>query len=178
MDKITSNLKKNGATAVKLIRVADVVVDERVRLKCQVPLCDSYNKNLTCPPNVPSVDEFRKALSLYSKAILVQVSASMEDVSGDVFAPANKLHKLVNLGEKEAFESGFCFAAGLIGGCCRLCDECVAVTDGKDCRFPFKARPSMEAMGIDVIATVKKAGLPVAFPVGDSVTWTGLILIH
>ncbi|HUT64313.1 MAG TPA: DUF2284 domain-containing protein, partial [Anaerolineae bacterium] len=99
MDKIISNLKKNGATEVKEIRVADVIVDERVRLKCRVPLCDSYNKNLTCPPYVPSVDEFRKALSLYSKAILVQISASMADVSGDVFVPANELHKLVNLGE-------------------------------------------------------------------------------
>ncbi|MBW2561626.1 MAG: hypothetical protein JRE40_12335, partial [Deltaproteobacteria bacterium] len=63
VDKIISNLKKNGATEVKEIRVTDVILDERVRLKCQVPLCDSYNKNLTCPPNVPSVDEFRKTLA-------------------------------------------------------------------------------------------------------------------
>jgi predicted metal-binding protein len=35
----------------------------------------------------------------------------------------------------------------------------------------------MEAMGIDVIATTEKAGLPVSFPISDRVTWTGLILI-
>jgi predicted metal-binding protein len=35
----------------------------------------------------------------------------------------------------------------------------------------------MEAMGIDVIATAEKAGLPVTFPVKNRVTWTGLILL-
>jgi predicted metal-binding protein len=177
LEKIISSLKDNGATEAKLIPVNNVIVDERVRLKCQIPLCDSYNRNLMCPPNVPDVTEFRQALSLYSRAILIQISASMDDVAGDVFVPANKLHELVNMGEKAAFEAGYRFAAGLIGGCCRLCDECVAVNPGVKCRFPFKARPSMEAMGIDVIATVEKVGLPVSFPIGESVTWTGLILV-
>ncbi len=84
---------------------------------------------------------------------------------------------MVNFAEKKAFAEGFLFAAGFIGGCCRLCDECVAVRGGIQCRFPFKARPSMEAMGIDVIATAKKVGMPVFFPISDRVTWTGLILI-
>lgn len=176
-ERIISHLKEKGATEAQVIPVDDVIVDERVRLKCQIPLCDSYKRNLMCPPYVPGVVEFRKALSLYSRAILVQVSAPVGEASGDVFVPANKLHELVNLGEKEAFEAGYRFAAGLIGGCCRLCDECVAVNPGVKCRFPFKARPSMEAMGIDVIATVEKVALPVSFPIGDSVTWTGLILI-
>jgi predicted metal-binding protein len=35
----------------------------------------------------------------------------------------------------------------------------------------------MEAMGIDVIATAEKAGLPLTFPIEDKVTWTGLILL-
>ncbi len=177
MDKIISNLKKNGATEVKEIRVADVIVDERVRLKCQVPLCDSYNKNLTCPPNVPSVDEFRKILARFSRAILVQTSSPLKEISEDAFASARKLHELINLGENEAFNAGFRFATGLIGSCCRLCDECVGVNQGQICRYPFKARPSMSAMGIDVIATTEKAGMPVAFPVTETVTWTGVILL-
>jgi predicted metal-binding protein len=35
----------------------------------------------------------------------------------------------------------------------------------------------MEAMGIDVLATLEKAGLPGRFPVRDRVDWTGLLLI-
>lgn len=178
-----SSLRKRGASAALLIDTSSIVVDERVRLKCRVPVCDSYRKNLMCPPYVPSVAEFRETLSLYSKGILLQVTAELKkDITGkaaaDVFLPAKKLHALVNFAEKKAFSDGFYFAAGFIGGCCRLCDECAAVHGGSHCRFPFSARPSMEAMGIDVIATLGKAGIAVSFPVIDTVTWTGLLLIE
>jgi predicted metal-binding protein len=182
LDDIISLLKERGASAVVLTNIADIVVDERVRLKCRVPVCDTYNKNLMCPPYVPSVAEFREALTNYKQAILIQVSALLPETHAnapreEVFLPARELHELVNLGEREAFTAGFRFAAGFIGGCCRLCDECVAAQGGASCRFPFRARPSMEAMGIDVIATAEKAGLPVTFPVKNRVTWTGLILL-
>ncbi len=182
LDNIISLLKTQGASAVVLANIADIVVDERVRLKCRVPVCDSYNKNLMCPPYVPSVAEFREALKNYKQAILVQVSALLQETcanapAAEVFIPAGKLHELVNLGERETFTAGFRFAAGFIGGCCRLCDECIAAQGGTSCRVPFKARPSMEAMGIDVIATAEKAGLPLTFPIEDKVTWTGLILL-
>jgi predicted metal-binding protein len=181
--EIFSALREEGASEVRLIAVNKIVVDERVRLKCQIPLCDTYGRNLMCPPHLPSVEDFRRALRRYSRAILIQVSAVIPVQSGgklsdDVFGPAKKLHELVNRGEKMAFEGGLHFATGLIGGCCRLCDECVAVLGETKCRFPFKARPSMEAMGIDVFSTLRRAGLPVSgLPVGDRVTWTGVILL-
>ncbi|MEN6321845.1 MAG: DUF2284 domain-containing protein [Syntrophaceae bacterium] len=179
---IISLLKKMGASKVVLINSAEIIVDERVRLKCQVPVCDSYNKNLMCPPYMPSVAEFRKTLKKFKQGLLIQVSAELNEryanvPTEEIFLPARKLHELVNIGEKEAFTAGFRFATGFIGGCCRLCDECVVVHGGTQCRFPFKARPSMEAMGIDVMATVEKTGLPVSFPISNQVTWTGLILL-
>jgi predicted metal-binding protein len=183
LKEILSALREEGASEVRLIAVNKIVVDERVRLKCQIPLCDTYGRNLMCPPHLPSVEDFRRALRRYSRAILIQVSAVIPVQSGgklsdDVFGPAKKLHELVNRGEKMAFEGGLHFATGLIGGCCRLCDECVAGLGETKCRFPFKARPSMEAMGIDVFSTLRRAGLPVSgLPVGDRVTWTGVILL-
>jgi predicted metal-binding protein len=182
LTEILATLQTEGATAARLIPVRDIIVDERVRLKCQIPLCDSYNKNLMCPPRVPSVADFRVALARFSQAMLIQVSAPLERPpenrpSSAVFAPAGKLHELVNLTEKLAFEKGFRFATGLIGGCCRLCETCAAVQPGQFCRFPFKARPSMEAMGIDVMATTEKTGWAMSFPVIDRITWTGVVLI-
>jgi len=92
--------------------------------------------------------------------------------------PGKETPRACEHGEKMAFEGGLHFATGLIGGCCRLCEECVAVQGETKCRFPFKARPSMEAMGIDVFSTLEKVGLPVSgLPVKNRVTWTGLILI-
>ncbi len=171
-----------GACAVRVIDAGDIVVDERVRLKCQIPRCDSFSRNLMCPPHVPSVASFREALARFSRALLIQVSAPLggnpEDrPATEIFEAAGTLHRLVNRSEKQAFEKGFRFATGLIGGCCRLCETCVAVEAGQACRFPFKARPSMEAMGIDVVATAVKAGLPTGFPITGPVTWTGVLLV-
>jgi predicted metal-binding protein len=157
--KVIDTLKKKGASEARLIKVTDVVVDERVRLKCQIPICESYGKALLVQLSVP----LHKKTKGRTKA---------------VFDPARVLHELVNLGERLCFEAGFRFATGLIGGCCRLCEECIVMEPEGHCRHPFRARPSMEAMGIDVIGTLEKADLPLLrFPVTEKVTWTGLILL-
>ena len=182
LKKVIDTLKKKGASEVRVIKAADVVVDERVRLKCQIPICDSYGKNLMCPPYLPSVMDFRDALARYDRALLVQLSVPLHKKTKGktkaVFDPARVLHELINLGERLCFEAGFRFATGLIGGCCRLCEVCIVMEPEGHCRHPFRARPSMEAMGIDVIGTLENAGLPLLrFPVQEKVVWTGLILL-
>ncbi len=180
LSSIEQVLERHGGLA-KRISVRDIVIDPRVRLKCFIPLCDSYNRGLMCPPNLPPVAEFLEALECYDIALLIQYrqalnSESSRDLS-EAFEGARKLHYLVNLGEKEAFRMGFRFAAGLIGGSCHLCEECVGSGSNKPCRHPFEARPSMEAMGIDVVATALRVGIPLQFPVTDEVVWTGLLLV-
>ncbi len=182
LKKIADTLKQKGASEVKIIKSSNVIVDERVRLKCQIPLCETYGKNLMCPPYISSVNDFRQALAQYDQALLVQVSAPLHGKNRgrakEIFDPARVLHELINLGERLCFESGWRFATGLIGGTCRLCEECIVMEPEGHCRHPFRARPSMEAMGIDVIGTIEKAGLPDnPFPVAEKVTWTGVILL-
>ena len=72
-------------------------------------------------------------------------------------------------------------AAALDGGECALCPVCTAAEAAPGepvaaCRHPFAARPSMEALGIDVVRTAAAAGLDVRFPT-DEPRWTGLLLI-
>ena len=67
--------QKAGATAAKIIPSQSVVVDERVRLKCEVPRCAGFGQYLTCPPHVMSVEVFAKILSKYKRCLLVQVEA-------------------------------------------------------------------------------------------------------
>lgn len=47
-----------GATEARVIPAEEIVVENRVVLKCRVG-CDDYGKKLTCPPFTPKVDEFR-----------------------------------------------------------------------------------------------------------------------
>jgi predicted metal-binding protein len=77
--------------------------------------------------------------------------------------------------EREIFLAGFYKALGFGSGPCRGCPECNF--DG--CRHPEDARPSMEACGIDVFATVRANGCPIEVvrDEGDEQNYYGLVLI-
>jgi len=189
---LVDEARRRGATHAKVIFSKDIVVDERVRLKCAVPVCSSYGVHLMCPPNLMSVSEFKKALSAYNKALILQIEAGygssdrapgerlsrkLDDEITEPDEVMKELHILVNAMETLAFKKGFHLAAGLIGGQCRLCVECVSPKSGEPCRHPFEARPSMEAMGIDVVRTCEKVGLRISLSSKEPVRWTGLVLL-
>ena len=88
-----------------------------------------------------------------------------------------RLCKISGQIESLCIREGYHFAAGLSAGGCFLCDECVGVKPGLPCRHPFKARPSMEALGIDVVATAKRAGMRLNFAQNEARGWVGLILV-
>ncbi|MGB9661673.1 MAG: DUF2284 domain-containing protein [Moorellaceae bacterium] len=180
MHRLITLAESEGAVNVKIISARDVVVDERTRLKCQVPLCPHYNRALLCPPHVPPVSWFKSVLDRYERVLLLQVRAPVREGASDpeeVLQGAVKLHRIVNKVERAAYNWGFRFAAGLIGGNCRLCPECVGVHSNLPCRHPYEARPSMEAMGIDVGETLAKVGLTLKFPPEKEVFWTGMVLL-
>jgi predicted metal-binding protein len=167
-----------GATKAKVIPVSSIMIDERVRLKCLIPLCNNYNQHLMCPPNLPSVAEFRKSLKRYSKALFLQLAWENKGKVSKTEARkhALRLHKIIHELERKALYLGFPLAAGLIGGSCKLCRKCIGPTG--PCRHPLLARPSIEGMGINVIQTAKKIGLSFDFSSRDRLFWNGLLLIN
>ena len=58
-----------------------------------------------------------------------------------------------------------------------MCEECVGIKSGLPCRYPFKARPVMEAVGIDVVTTTAKVGVDLDFGQSASRSWVGLVLV-
>ena len=182
-----------GATAARIIPSNWVVIDERVRLKCEVPRCAGYGQYLTCPPYVMSVEAFSKIRSSYKWGLLVQVEAKDIDstdkdkgrINRTILKENRKLHRsfklklleIVEAVESAAFKKGMRFATGLVGGSCVLCERCVDDKSSQVCRHPFRARPPMEAVGIDVVKTAQNAGLPIHLSSSKNVVWTGLILL-
>ncbi|MCK4724002.1 MAG: hypothetical protein KAT75_11890, partial [Dehalococcoidia bacterium] len=79
--------------------------------------------------------------------------------------------------ESLCIREGYHFAAGLSAGACLLCDECVGAKSGLPCRYPFKARTSMGALGVDVVATAKRAGMEVNFAQNEARSCVGMILV-
>lgn len=164
-----------GASAAEVIPASQVVVQERVWLKCLVPLCHMAGTNPYCPPNAPQPDLIRKALSQYRWAVLfkrdveslgkyVATSAAQQKKRSGL-AVAKGFHgKTVEIvGRLEAYAQteGYDLAMGFACGSCRvnLCQgaPCAFIEKG-ECRFSMLARPSMEGVGIDVFDLCHKVG--------------------
>jgi predicted metal-binding protein len=137
---------KSGVKEIKIISPADVETADWVRLKCQFG-CDGFGQCLVCPPFTPTPQQMRKVLDCYSRAILIH------------FTPEAEIKATVAQLEREIFILGAWKALGLGAGPCYFCRSC-PVEKGL-CRYPERARPAMEACGIDVFTTAKKAGFPI-----------------
>ncbi len=136
-----------------------------VRMKCRFG-CDGYGKSLQCPPHAMAPETLRDLLACYSRAMIVRGSP-----------PGKSFHnRLIDL-EREAFLAGFHKALVFGAGPCPVCRVCPV---GAECRHPKQARPSMEACGIDVYTTVRRAGFNLR-PVGSRdgyVKYFGLLLME
>ncbi|MFC1593042.1 DUF2284 domain-containing protein [Candidatus Omnitrophota bacterium] len=183
-----------GASQAEIIPAQWVHIDERVRLKCSVPPCPNYNRCGYCPPHTPELEFMRKALSRFSKAVLFKIDVPVEDFT-DIrrYYPygqkyQRKTDEIAARIETLAFADGYRFATGFGAGGCRdtLCNGglCQMLDSGR-CQHILMARPSMEAVGIDVFDLVSKVGWkiypiyrgvdPKLVPVVISV---GIVFIH
>jgi len=134
---------QEGADDARTIHARDIVVAEWARWKCRYG-CPNYGKTLTCPPFSPKPEETRSLLKDYEYALIIRY-ASDKDYHSHLLAL-----------ERRAFFSGYHAALAMTAGRCHLCDECNR-QEGL-CVHPEEARPSMEACGIDVFGTARKAG--------------------
>lgn len=173
--------KNMGFDQTCLILAKDILIDERVRIHCQVNLCGNYRNNLMCPPFLPSIAENRALVDRYTFALLLQIhkltpSDNKENTRETYIKTVLKINEMLISLERKAFVSEFPLALALGAGECKLCETCV-IKDGKDqCRKPGASRPSMEGMGIDVLQTCRSAGLNMDFKEGE-LTIAGLLLI-
>ena len=184
-----------GASQTEIVPANEVQVDERVRLKCSIPPCPNYNRCANCPPYTPEPEFVRKVLARYSWAILFKHDVIPVEDFTDIsrYYPHGKMQQrktgeIAAKIESRAFADGYRFAVGLGAGGCRdtLCDGglCQMLDSG---RFPhiLRARPSMEAMGIDVSDLANKVGWEIypilrradAKSVPNAVS-IGLVFIH
>jgi len=168
LEKYRQKALEAGADQAKIVSASQVVVDERVRMKCLVPLCHLYGESPNCPPYTPEPEEMRKVLSKFSYAIFTRNDVlPVEDFVDDEkwlrahMKHQGKTHRLVSEIEALAFNDGYYLAMGFAAGGCKtaLCGgQICQFLDSGRCRFPLKARPSMEAVGIDAYRLATQVG--------------------
>ena len=195
LERYKQKVLELGASQAEVIPAQWVQVDERVRLKCLVPRCYNYGQCVYCPPYTPEPEFMRQAFNRFSWAVLFRSDViPVEDVA-DVsrYIPNAVKHfretsELAGKIEILAFADGYYLAMGFAGGSCRdnLCNGMLCqVLDSGLCRFPFRARPSMEAVGIDVYGLVAKVGWEI-YPIYNGVdpklvpcaSSVGVVFIH
>ena len=190
-----------GATKAKIVHTTEIVVENRVVLKCRVG-CNKYGKTLMCPPYAPSVEEFRRSLNEYNYALVFKIKSQAEATPEIAKLLSKKqddpsltlemkeqiqnfwdswktdkkelLQKIISL-EKAATTKGYTLALGFTTGSCVICDECNIKE--KICLHPTEARYSAQAVGINVLQTLQNAGMPIPVPFKKNPESFGLILI-
>ncbi|MHC1611539.1 MAG: DUF2284 domain-containing protein [Candidatus Methanospirareceae archaeon] len=175
----------------RLISTSDIEVAEWVRWKCRYG-CKAYGKHLNCPPYVPSVEETRRLIQCYEKAIVARFEAKPNleihpsHIHHFLWDAIKELYDTMFEFERHAFLSGYYKAFAMVGLCCAYCDKCIPERGGLDevpkrfCEDQRKMRPAMEACGIDVFKTVRKVGYEVEVlrSPDEEITFFGLLLLE
>jgi predicted metal-binding protein len=160
MDKL-ANLEaliaKHGFADHKWINPRDIVVGQWVRMKC-IFGCDEYGRTASCPPNVPSVAECRQFFDEYRTGVILHFEKQV-DKPEDRHSWSRKVNqKLLKL-ERAVFVAGYEKAFLLFMDSCCICKECPGRRE--ECKQPRSARPSPEAMAVDVFSTVRRYDYPI-----------------
>jgi predicted metal-binding protein len=195
-----------GYLEAKVIPADNVVIEDRVRLKCMVG-CPYYGKGLKCPPYTPGIDEFRNMVNDYSFAMVVKIKPqktskeviakyklgadekdhvmlgnqckNVDEISSNIWADFYGYYKnsLTDLLELESTA----FKSGYTFATVFFAGRCwlcekCNVEIGK-CRNPIIARFSAESMGINLLKTAKNAGMELKFDQDNNPTPMAILLI-
>ncbi|MHA2247326.1 MAG: DUF2284 domain-containing protein [Candidatus Hodarchaeales archaeon] len=193
LEKYCLLAKELGASDTKYIKTNQITIDERVVLKCIIPKCFGYGVCANCPPHSLKPEETQKYIAQYKWAVIFKYEIPPEVIVRNketIKERAGAYHKtfeMVNKIESAAFYDGYYLSVGFGAGSCKstFCwkDDC-AVLQGNKCRFSLRARPSMEAVGIDCYKLAVELGWDI-YPIGSDAkpesiphgTLMGLVLI-
>lgn len=147
----------------------DVPFTAEVRKACERNACGMYGTCWSCPPGAGDWEELRDHFHAYSHALVYTTKHDLED-SFDLegMADGNKAHHQVDMALLQMLEDSQAVQAlvtpeGLrpyeMAGAegCHLCASCTYPQ--APCRHPTKARRSMEACGMDVVALARENGI-------------------
>jgi len=146
-----------GCTHFRWVDPNNIVVSPWVRMKCMYG-CDEYGKTAVCPPQVPSLPECERFFRDYSLAAVFHFAKRVERPEDRHAWTREKNLQLLEL-ERKVFLSGYRKAFLLFLDSCGICKNCSG--EKSRCKHPEQARPTPEALGVDVFATVRPVGFPI-----------------
>jgi len=196
-----------GASGAAVLRGDQVHVDSRVRVKCTLPKCPEYGSSAHCPPHTLEPEKVRELVGGFQHALLIKLEVPAEIIAGEgdvkispqgkiipnqtlstLLKSYRKVNEIVTKIESQAFYDGHYLSTAFAAGSCHaaLCNfQACQVLDKQPCRFPLKARSSMEGSSMDVFRMAAEAGWDI-YPLGMDCkpadvphgTLVGLVLVE
>ncbi len=146
--------KHHGFDDVKWLNGKDIDVRQWVRFKCRF-MCETYGQKPVCPPFMPKIEACERFFKEYNRVLIIRktMKAHRRDQDNDYF---KDIDEQLMAFEKKLFFNGLEKVMALPATICDRCGACAV--DPKDCHHPNLARPTPEALGVDIFSTVKKVG--------------------
>lgn len=163
LDKLKKAALNFGATDAKIISTDIISIQDDIIELCREPLCEGYGTSIHCPPHAMKPAEFREEIRRYQHALFFKTDVDPEILLSDRrYEAFRSIYEITTQLETICLDEGYSISKGLAAGSCKpvfcMKYECQALIDGTSCRYPSLARPSMEALGINVFKLIEDVG--------------------
>ena len=152
--------------------VSELEFSEEVVAACRANFCGNYNRSWKCPPHVGTPQALKEMCLGYRQAFVFTAKHEVED-SFDIegmYAARLEHDKAEDLIRPVLPSDSLVLGAGG----CNICSTCAFP---EPCRFPDKAKTSIEACGINVVSLAKRA--KINYTNGENtVTYFTLVLLN
>ena len=148
----------------------DLIFDLKVREMCK--WCKRYGKKATCPPYIESVEYYSNVLKRFKHGIIYYDFFPTDGDAEEVgYKSSMEVYEKLTRERTRLFEGGHYLIMILGAGSCKLCDRCTF-----PCHIPDKGIIPVEATGIDVVKTMERFDVKVAFPIKETLVRVGMVL--
>ena len=161
-EELKEHCKLLKADNVAVIDVSKITFRQELRDMCKSNVCGRYGTNWACPPAIGELEEGRKKINQFTKALVIQTIYQLEDsFDFEGMMEAKKVHKEIFEEITDAIKTMYpgINSMGLTAGGCEYCKTCTYL-ENKPCRFPDKLIPPIEGYGIDVTDLANTSGIP------------------
>ena len=139
-----------------IVNPQDVPFRDYVVDACAMNYCGRYNKTWQCPPGVGTLEQLKQKCLAYKQAVVFTTVHAIEDSFDIEGMNAGRVaHESITDEVILLFNAQNIRVLSAEG--CGLCEVCTYPT--APCRFPDKARSSVEANGISVVELASNCGI-------------------
>jgi predicted metal-binding protein len=163
LQKLKKDALAMGSDDAKIISTDIISIQDEIIEICREPLCEGFGTSINCPPHAMKPARFREEIRQYPNALVFKTGVDPEILlSKERYAAFRKIYEIAARLETLCTDAGYSRSKGLAAGSCKpvFCPdyECQALIDGNSCRYNDLARPSMEALGINVFKLIEDVG--------------------